>query len=305
MLSMYKQALACALFLSLSSQAEDPKRCVCPPRIVDLCTAAQRRTVISVAPIAGSGLMTVPVAVATSPKAPFFIDISEARTKVAARFLTHEGYSRHRPAGSSKKEAFSAVTPSVLAIGNQIWTYPRLLVDEQRDLGKAGAAEVAGVLGNDLLSQTEFLLDLRRNQIVFFFTRDPILPRIQNVGVRRLLLVKEIANSLAISGTIKGKPVAILVSTSDTSAVLNPIASQVLGGASSFELSIGDVSLPVPSSTVSEIPRFSRVKADKEAAMVLPTSLLKGKILYFSPATRSAYLADAAACDAEPKKKKF
>jgi hypothetical protein len=299
---MHRQVLALVVLLCLTCAAEDNKRC-CPPRVVDLCAADHRRTTLSVAPVRGKDLLTVPVVLDTSPKAPFFIDTSEARTKVAPRYLSNQGYTRHTPKDLKGKEAFSAVTPNVVTIGNQIWTYPRLLVDEQRDFGKTEAGSVAGVLGNDLLSQAEFMLDLHKNELVFFFTRDAIFPRIQGRNVKRMVTPKDVASSLAIPGTINGKPVLVLISTADTSAVANQLASQ-LTGAEAFDLQIGDLTIRVPSSTVGDPARFARVKADKKPAVILPATLLKDKILYLSPATRSAYLADVAACPIEATREK-
>jgi hypothetical protein len=300
---MYRQALALVLFLCLNAAAEDKKPC-CPPRVVDLCTADHRRTTLSVAPIRGTGLMTVPVVFDASPRVPFFIDTSEARTKVAPRYLSNQGYTRHTPKDLKSKEAFSAVTPNVLTIGNQLWTYPRLLVDEQRDFGKTEAGSVAGVLGNDLLTQAEFMLDLHKNELVFFFTRDAIIPRVQGRSVKRMVTPKDVAGSLAIPGTINAKPVLVLISTADTSAVVNQFASQLTGGAA-FDLKIGDLAVSVPVSTVGDAARFARVKADKKPVVVLPVGLLKDKVLYLSPATRSAYLADVSACPVGPSVKKF
>ena len=294
-----RRALLFIGLLAVTAGAQE-KKCVCPPRVVELCTADHRRTTLATAKLIGSDALGVLVGVSGATDIPFTLDTSEARTKMPPKLLADLGYTKHAPKDAPKNEPFSGVTPSVLSIGNQIWTYPRLLVDEKRDFGKVGGKSVGGVFGNDLLSQTEFLLDLQNKRIVFFFTRDAIFARVNGKPVKRVKLLPQVAGGMAIAAAINGKPVAVLIATKEATPLVNAPAAQLIGSATTFAVNIGEVALNVPAFSAGDAARFARVKADKMPAIILPASVLTGKMLYFSPAMKSFYLAEGGSCPVPP-----
>lgn len=280
------------LFAILCAAAHaQQQKCPCPPRVIDLCTAQWHRTANPAVRLMGDRQLAAPVSTGSATGVPFWVDLAEPRTTLAPPFVEGLRYVRVPSAKSKGKERYSAVTLPAVSIGRQVWTYPRLLVDEERKFGKAGGKDVGGVIGADLLKQTDFLLNFKDRKLTFFFTHDRIIATIIGVRLKPLRVRR---NSLAIEGKAGDKTVLVFVSTAATVAEFNAAAVELASGATTLGIALGDLSVQVPLAPANE-QRFERLRL-KEPAVVLPATLLKDKLLHFSPQVQTAYIGDGSSC---------
>ncbi len=139
------------------------------------CSAPELLNTITMAPVAGSDLMTVPVTINGKQK-QFLLDTGDDTTQVSEAMVRDLGLPEHTYMGGARElnvrgshkadDAREQVEIAELAMGNQKGSGFQFLVSQDRELGRDKPYD--GLLANDLFSNYDVDMDFVSRELKYF-----------------------------------------------------------------------------------------------------------------------------------------
>ncbi len=164
---MHKTAFAACLLLSGIS--------VCGTAKAQSCTAPELLNTITMEPVAGSDLMTVPITINGKQK-QFLLDTGDATTQVSEVMVRDLGLPEHTYMGGARElnvrgshkadDARERVQVAEFVMGSQKGSGFQFLVAEDRELGRGKPYD--GLLANDLFNNYDVDMDFGTRQLKYF-----------------------------------------------------------------------------------------------------------------------------------------